>query len=438
MIFEPHSEKQDLAIFNDKRITLCSTGIQWGKTTVGAVVIKILYHQFPGPGENFIVTAPNYKILNQATLPELKKVMKGLGEYKKGDAVFECFSGAKIFCRTSTDPDSIVGITNVRGIWGDEAGLYSYYFWVNILGRSRFKQCRIILTTSLYSYNWVCKDLIRQTERGLRDDVHVCQAESRENPSFPLDEYEKAKKTMTPARFAMMYGGRPSKMEGMVLDCFEESINVIPGMGLPNGTRVFAGIDWGFTQPFACIVVAMLPTPLPTKKFITVSEVFQTKLTDDDIINLLKPLAKVWGIERFYAGPDKPGSIKALNRAGLPCTAADNDVKAGVDLLYTLIEKAMLLFFEDSCPNLLDEIENYHWPEPKDLKPDQDDKDPNPVKQDDHAIDALRYVMMSIARKSTNKSSFKVPRLGVKPNEETIEQKLRRLKNRKNKQTEKW
>lgn len=432
-VFKPHSEKQDLALFSTKRITLCSTGIQWGKTRLGAVKMKMLIHQNPGKDCNYIITAPNFKIMQQATLPAFLSIMEGCGEYKKADACFEVSSGAKVFCRTATDPDSIVGITNVYGIWGDEAGLYPFYFWINIQGRSRFKQCPIILTTSLYSFNWVAKELIRETERGLREDVHLCQAESRENPYFPEEEYERAKATMNPARFAMMYGGRPNKMEGLVYDCFDEDINIVKPFDLPSGTAVYAGIDWGYTQPFACTVVAKLPTG----RFIAVSELVRTRMTISEIIEVLKQRQRIWDIQRFYCGPDQPGSIKELNRAGLAASPAENDVKKGVDLVYTLIKERRFQVFKDSCPNLMDEFENYHWPDEKDLKPDQDDKDPNPVKQDDHSSDSLRYVLISIARKRTEKLKPKVPN-PTKPQHETIEQRLKRLKSRNQKKFETW
>lgn len=421
MIFKPHSEKQDAAIFSPKRIILCSTGIQWGKTTVGAALMKMWVHQNPGPDCNFIVTAPDYKILKQASLPELLKVMDGCGEYKAADATFELYSGARIFCRTATHPDSIVGITNVYGIWGDEAGKYPYYFWVNIQGRAAFKKAPIVLTTSLYSFNWVCKELIVETEKGLRDDVHICQAESLENPYFPREEYEAQKKRLSPARFAMMYGGRPAKREGLVYDEWDFDGNVIKPYTLPPSTSVYAGIDWGFTQPFACIVVAKIG-----QRFVIVSEIFQTRMTIDDIIDRLKPLQKIWDIRRFYAGPDQPASIELLTRAGLPCSPADNNVKAGIDVTYQLIKEKRLQMFEGQAPNLEDELESYHWPDPKDLKPDQDDKDPNPVKQDDHAVDALRYVMMSIGRRRKDTLTPKVPE--QKKGAETVEQRLKRLK----------
>lgn len=431
MIFKPHSTKQDLALFSEKRITLCSTGIQWGKTTVGAAKMKMWVHERSGPGCNYILTAPDYKILKQASLPELLKVMHGCGEYKAADAVFECYSGAKIHCRTATNPDSIVGITNVYGIWADEAGKYPYYFWVNIQGRAAFKQAPICLTTSLYSFNWVCKELIAESEKGLRDDVHICQAESLENPFFPREEYEKQKKRLSPARFAMMYGGRPAKREGLVYDEWGDETNIIEPYALPEDVKVYAGIDWGFTQPFACIVVAKIGT-----RFIIVSELFQTRMTIDDIIDQLKPLARIWNIQRFYAGPDQPASIQLLSKAGLACSPAENSVKAGIDTTYQLIKDRRLSMFRDQAPNLADELESYHWPDPKDLKPDQDDKDPNPVKQDDHAVDALRYVMVSIGRRRDDVLTPKVPT--SKKGQETVEQRLKRLKARRQKKSENW
>jgi hypothetical protein len=433
MIFKPHSKKQEDAVFSEKRIVLCSTGIQWGKTTVGASRTKIFSHRHSGPNCNHLITAPSYKILNQATTPEFLKIMKGCGEYKKADAVFELVSGANVFFRTATDPDSIVGITNVYSIWADEAGLYPFYFWTNILGRSRLKQCPITLTTSLYSFNWVAKDLIRAHERGLRDDIHLCQAESKENPFFPLAEYEQAKKTMNPARFAMMYGGRPSRMEGMVYDCLDEDINICEPFDLPANAQVWAGIDWGYTQPFSCSIVAKLPNG----RYFLVSELVQTRLTINEIIDHLKQRQKIWNIQRFYAGPDQPASIKALNLAGLPCSPANNEVKEGVDLVYSLIQNGRFQVFKGQCPSHMDEFENYHWPQMKDLKPDEDEKDPNPVKQNDHSMDSLRYCLVSIAKKLTHRTKIKVPEI-QKNQAEDIEQRLKRLKSKRNKRHESW
>ena len=50
--------------------------------------IKILMHRFTDKSDNFIIAAPTYKIMQQATLPAFLQMMEGYGEYSKADAVF--------------------------------------------------------------------------------------------------------------------------------------------------------------------------------------------------------------------------------------------------------------------------------------------------------------------------------------------------------------
>jgi hypothetical protein len=161
MIWTPHSAKQERAIVSVKPIVLCATGIQWGKTSVGAVKIKLAMHQYTDPSDTFIITAPTYKILQQSTLPAFLRIMDGVGHYNKALAEFRMFGGGICYLRTATDSDSIVGVTNVRAIWGDEAGLYPLYFWENMQARASFMRAQITLTTSPYSLNWIFKELIR-------------------------------------------------------------------------------------------------------------------------------------------------------------------------------------------------------------------------------------------------------------------------------------
>ena len=147
---------------SDKLITLCGTGIQWGKTMTGAVRLKVAMHKFTDPTDAFILMAPNYKIMQQSCLPAFLRIMDGLGTYNKVEAAFHMNGGGICYMRTATDPDAIVGITNVRHIWADEAGLYSLYAWENMQARASFKEAQITLTTSPYSLNWVYKELIKK------------------------------------------------------------------------------------------------------------------------------------------------------------------------------------------------------------------------------------------------------------------------------------
>lgn len=391
-IFEPHSAKQDEAIFSEHPITAVCTGIQWGKTRCGALWTKNRIHQYPQEENNFLITAPTYKILNQSTLPAFLELMEGCGQLKRTDSIFKVDNGPTIYFRTATEPDSIVGMTNVRGIWGDEAGKYPMYFWENLQGRASFKESPIILTTSPYATNWFYTELVRKK----RSDVLLIQAKSSDNPYFPQDEFERRKRTMDPRRFAMLYGGEFLRMQGLVYPDFCEE-NMVEPCSLPLGTEYFAGIDWGYTEPFVLVVRAVTPDG----RHYQVSEFFKSGTTITDQIQVARSKRQQFGIKAFYAGPDQPGSIEEFNRAGLPARPANNDVRRGIDAHTELIRTRAYKIFEGTSPNTLDEYETYHYPEPDDLSPDQSSKEQNPVGQNDHAMDANRYVTIETFRQAT-------------------------------------
>lgn len=320
--------------------------------------------------------------------------MDGYGTFHRQDAMFEMNGGGRCYFRTATDPDSIVGITNVRAIYGDEAGLYSLYFWENIQARAAFKSAPVLLTTSPYSLNWVYKDLIRpkQKDPKSRPDVLYLKARSIDNPYFPRDYYERMRATMDEGRFRAMFGGEWEKMEGLVYKCFDEEANTITPFALPPGTKYYAGVDWGTTAPFAMLLIAKTPT----NEYYQVSEVYKTGLTLLDMIQIAKQKMQAYDIKMFYCDPSQPGYIAEFSKAGIPAVGADNDIKVGIDLVYGLIASRRFKLFRGDNKYTIDELETYHYPSPDEVDADTKVVDMAPVKQGDHAMDALKYCLVSI------------------------------------------
>lgn len=388
-MFKPHTKQQELALFSEKPIVLLATGVQFGKTKVGAYKTLINLNRYIDPGDNFLITSPTYKVLSQSTLPPFLQCVQGLGVYRKQEALFETNWGSKVYFRTATDPDSIVGLTDVRFVWGDEAGLYSQYFWENIQARAAFRSAQILLTTSPYALNWVYRELIRPQMKGQgREDVEYIKAKSIENPFFPKDYYQRMKETMDERRFRMMFGGDWHKMEGLVYDCFDEDHVCIHKFPFPEGTRYYAGIDFGTTNPFALVVRAITPDGNNYQ----VTESYKVGLTVTDMIAVCKQLLHFYPIELFFCDPANPGYIEEFNRAGIPAVGANNDVRVGIDLHYQLIKSGRYRIFRGDNKNTIDEYETYHYPNPKELNDDKDIKEQGPVKQSDHCMDANRYV----------------------------------------------
>ena len=293
------------------------------------------------------------------------------------------FNGGTCWFRTGKNPDSVVGITRVKAILCDEAGLYTRYFWENIQGRSSFSEAPIRIVTSPYSLNWLYRDYIKPKlrDKDCLPDVELIQAASYENPHFPRAEYERKKISMDSRRFNMMYGGNFDKMEGLVFDCFDEVENQEDLFTFPAGTKYYAGIDWGFTEPFALVVHAVTPQGYRYQ----LHEVYKSGLTLTEIGALCLKLKQDYPIIAAYADPSQPGSIEYLNRLGFPTIAANNDIRVGIDTVYEMIKDRRFKLIRGSSPHTIDEFDTYHYPDPKDLKPDQDAKEAKPVDQDNHA-----------------------------------------------------
>jgi len=442
-VVSAHSKKQEDAFLSSKKITACITGIQWGKTTSGAIWMRQCIFDHLEPDASFLITAPTYKILEQSTLPAFVREMEGYGTFSRQRAVFEveCNLGSrnpKVYFRTAKEPDSIVGMTNVFGIWCDEAGKYPLYFWENIQGRSAFKDCPIMITTSPYSMNWIYKELIKPFREGKRNDIKLIQASSNENPYFPQEVYNRNKLTMDPRRFNMMYNGNFDRMQGLVYECFDEIENQCESFKLPEGTKYFGGIDWGYTEPFVLKVRAVT---LEGNHY-GVSEFYKSGMTPSEIMDVCCQKATVFGIRTFYCDPSQPGLIEELNRklhaANIKCGAigADNDIVRGIGIHYELLASRKLRYFKDQNPHTLDEYETYHYPEPNDLGPDDKAVDQKPVSQDDHALDAERYVTISTFRMAR---TFIPKAPEERKSVETNQQRLARLMKRKSgNRTENW
>ncbi len=438
--FRCHSEKQFDALFSTTPITCVASGIQWGKTTVGAAWLKILMHTYTAEDDNFIITSPTFPILNQSTRPPFLRAMEGLGHHNRQENNFKMTGGGTCWFRTGRDPDSIVGIPKVRGILCDEAGLYSLYFWENIQGRSDANAAPIMIVTSPYSLNWLYKDIIApiQKNKKNRQDVTLIQAKSVENPYFNKERYYERQKVMDPRRFNMMYGGEWHRMAGLVYDCFDDVENQCDAFQLPTGTKLYGGIDWGHTHAFVFKIRAVTPSG----QHYGIHEFYKSGLTIFDIELALLRLCQVYEIGAIYCDPSQPAHIEQMNRAfhkaGLKahCLAADNTIRTGIDRHYELLKTRKLKYFKGCNKHTLDELDTYHYPSPEDLKPDQHSKDAVPVKQNDDCLDCDRYLSLALYNGVNRKAPF-VP--SDQKKEEDIFKRIEQHKRRpKFNRDEKW
>jgi phage terminase large subunit len=100
------------------------------------------------------------------------------------------------------------------------------------------------------------------------------------------------------------------------------------------------------------------------------------------------------GIFTTVADPEDAEGRATLERCGISTMPAEKPIPAGVQAVQKRLEVAgdglPRLFVDRDCVNLINELYQYRWPDPKDGAAKKEE----PVKDNDHAMDAMRYMVM--------------------------------------------
>ena len=90
--------------------------------------------------------------------------------------------------------------------------------------------------------------------------------------------------------------------------------------------------------------------------------------------------------------PSASSFLAALRRRGLPVRRADNAVLAGIRDTAAALHEGRIAVCE-SCAAAIREFSLYRW--------DTESGEDRPVKEDDHAMDEIRYFVRTVLRGET-------------------------------------
>jgi len=153
---------------------------------------------------------------------------------------------------------------------------------------------------------------------------------------------------------------------------------------LPGKGEVWMGQDFGFNVPSALVRVEMYEGQIYVEQVL-----HETKLTTTDLIERYKDLGIGKNVEIFCDSAE-PKTIEELRRAGYNAKEADKDVTEGIRKV-----KSLPLHITKGSSDLLKEIKSYKWKTDVNGRPVKDKDRDEPVKFNDHQMDALRYAIFT-------------------------------------------
>lgn len=379
-------------------------GIGSGKTIAG--VHEVIRYCMKNPGCYGMITAPTYPMLRDATKRTFFEECPDhlIKEYLKGENKVILINDAVILFRSVDDPERLRG-PNLAFWFGDEAAMYPYMVWKIMIGRLRQKGyvAKAWITTTSKGFNWIWNLFVKEPDL---DNYFLVMCSTRENTYLPEDYIVSMEKEYTGVFYDQELLGKFVGFEGLVYSEFRREVHVMElepakdedGWYLKSGdkeiriSRWLGCIDFGFNNPNVFLLVA----EDHDSRLYIVREFYEKNVVIDEFARVVKEYEDEYDLEYVYADPSAKEEIFKMSNSGIPIYKSDNEVLLGISKVsgYIKIQKdgKPKLYVGGRCLNTAMEFENYRYGEVKEGKPVQE----NPLKIYDHAMDAIRYLILSV------------------------------------------
>lgn len=288
----------------------------------------------------------------------------------------------------------IQGIT-LAGVMLDEAPLMPESFVNQALARCSVEGARFWFSCNPAgsTNHWFYRSWIEENEARKKKAL-VLHFSMEDNPSLSAETLTRYKAMWTGVFYQRYILGMWVQAEGLIYPMYLDALirPFEPARGVWDAYAL--SIDYGTQNAFAALLWGRQGQIWYAFKEYRYSGRDENKQkTDDDYVRDM--LAFVSGIPETaradlptFIDPSAASFIAAILRthAGFRVRKADNDVLDGIRDTAVCLQRGTVKIF-DTCKETIKEIEGYVW---------DDKKEDNPVKINDHMMDAMRYFVRTM------------------------------------------
>lgn len=383
------SPKQlDFIATSDARINILQGAVRSGKTYVSLWRwFKELSYGAPG---EYAMLSRTYDAFKRNVLPLMTTMIGSDVHYYAGKREMNLW-GKQIFIIGADDERAEAKIRGAtfKGAYVDEASILPEPVFRMLISRCAIGQAKIIATTNPDSpYHWLYKDYIQNNP-----DVKSWHFTLDDNPILTKDEKDYLKRQYKGLWFQRFIEGRWVQAEGAIYDTFDPQIHCIDFVP-PTAQYYVVGIDYGTTNACSFILLGVNRNKFPNiwvaDEYYYDSKVHQRQKTNTEYAEDLKRFIKDKYIKAIYIDPSAASFKQELSKQGVSgLYDAENEVIDGIRYVNNLLNNGTFKIGRH-CTNLIKEMQSYVW-DPKAVLRGVE----QPLKQRDHAVDALRYVLFT-------------------------------------------
>lgn len=401
--FQPFSLKQKKVLtwwmepspYKDYDMIICDGSIRAGKT-VAMIDGFLTWSMATFKSENFILAGRSMGALKRNVLKPMFQILAAKGipyRYIRSgsDTRVEISSNTYYLfgANNEASQDVLQGLT-AAGAYADEAALFPESFIKQMIGRCSVEGSKVWMNCNPEGpFHYIKMEYIDKAKEMKVLHLHFTLDD---NLSLSSKIKERYKRMFTGLWFKRMILGLWVLAEGVIYDMFDESIHVVDK--LPTKfDAYYLGVDYGTGNPTVLLLIGQSGKNLyVVDEYYWDSSKTGRQKTDIEYSRDLKEFIKGRYPRAICIDPSAASYILQLRKDGVAgLRKADNSVINGIRTVASFFGEQRLFIYGRRCPNLLKELTNYVW-DPKAQEKGED----KPVKQNDHALDALRYVLHTI------------------------------------------
>jgi len=316
-----------------------------------------------------------------ANIPRMVRLINGnrivFKAFEQGREAFQGKSIHACYCDEQAKSDSQGIFREIQARLVDTAGFYSHS--MTPLIPCPWLEERIESPTEADEFFYADLNDNRESRGGYIQDAEI--------DLMIADWPEEVQETRIKGLFA--------SFEGVVYKSFSRKTHVIPHFEIPEDWARYRGIDFGYSNPFACVWMARSPD----REWHVYQEHHERGMLlaqHRDIINAKS------GAEQyvFTCADHDPQDAAELAALGIETVPARKSVLAGIEAVQAAMKIRSngkpRLFFHDNCPVSIVQHAGYRWPEGT----DRSDPKEQPIKKNDHLVDPTRYIIFAVEGKS--------------------------------------
>ena len=376
-----------------KRINILHGSVRSGKTWISLVLWCIWIRNMPAGGA-YLMTAKTLTTLKRNCL-DLLEELAGRRNFQYSVSGKEArLYGRKIYLEGAADSlaeSKIRGMT-LQGAYCDEVTLLDEEFFGMLLSRLSEPGARLFGTTNPEGpEHWFKRGYI---DRADELDMLIFKFLIDDNTFLDPDYVASLKKEYTGVFYKRFILGEWCSADGLVFPMFDPARHVCNEIPAATGyAEYYISVDYGTMNP-----CSMGLWRIDESRAVRLDERYYSGrkqkrlMTDEEYYLMLEGLAGNRDIRAVVVDPSAASFIETIRRHGrFSVRKANNNVIDGIRTVGSLLSGDRLLICR-SCKDIIREFGAYMW----DTKAGEDAV----IKENDHAMDDMRYFCSTIAAKT--------------------------------------